>query len=63
MPDWNGDGKQDWHDEYVINEVIGNKEADKSRAPQYSTGSMGCSTGMIIAAIIIGIILDVLIHL
>ena len=22
MPDWNGDGKNDWHDDYVFNEII-----------------------------------------
>lgn len=27
MPDWDGDGKQDWHDDYVYHEVFRTKKA------------------------------------
>lgn len=57
MPDWNGDGKQDWHDDYVINEIIPNKKNNnKSTGSHHSTG-IGCALpAIIIFAVLWGIV-------
>lgn len=30
MPDWDGNGKNDWHDDYVFNEIINKKSGSSS---------------------------------
>ena len=51
MPDWNGDGKNDWHDDYVFNEII-NKPAKKPENKTKSSDSgVGCSIAAAIAVI------------
>lgn len=41
MPDWDGNGKNDWHDDYVFNEII-NKKSDSSHnsRPVSSSGRL-----------------------
>ena len=55
MPDWNGDGKLDWQDDYVINEIIPDKNDGGKSASCYG----GCSTMLanLITAIISGIMI------
>ena len=56
MPDWNGDGKRDWHDDYVINEVIPDKN-DKSTGNYPHSWNTGCTFAILIgAAILWGIV-------
>ena len=56
MPDWNNDGKQDWHDDYVINEIIPDKKNNKSTGSHQSSG-VGCTLpAIIIFAILWGIV-------
>ncbi len=56
MPDWNNDGKQDWHDDYVINEIIPDKKNNNSTGGHHSSGS-GCALpAIIIFAILWGIV-------
>ena len=42
MPDWDGNGKNDWHDDYVFNEIIKekNKSSHPSSRPASSSGRL-----------------------
>lgn len=40
MPDWNKDGKNDFHDDYVFNEILNGKKSNN----QSSSNGSGCST-------------------
>jgi hypothetical protein len=51
MFDVNGDGKHDWHDDYVIQEIIGSE--NKKTAQR---GSDGCLTMFVVGLVVWGII-------
>ena len=53
MPDWNGDGKQDWHDDYTINEIIPKKKDKKSAGNAHVPHNAGCSVAVFIGMIIL----------
>ena len=57
MPDWNGDGKQDRNDDYVINEIIPNKDSNNKSTGSHHSSSSGCALpAIIIFAILWGIV-------
>lgn len=57
MPDWNNDGKQDWHDDYAINELIPNKNSETNAQSGLHIASSGCAVAVIVViAILWGII-------
>ena len=55
MFDANGDGKRDWHDDYVISEIIGS-ENKKSVRPKTVQSGGGCVTLFVCALALWGII-------
>ena len=60
MPDWNGDGKNDWHDDYVFNEII-NKPSKKSENHTKSGSSNpGCAIAMAVAIAVIWELINVM---
>lgn len=56
MTDWDGDGKQDWHDDYVINEVIPDKESGGGGGQGSGDGCGTFLTVLIFLAIFLKII-------
>lgn len=57
MPDWNNDGKQDWHDDYAINELIPNKNSKTNAQNELHIANSGCTVVVIIVvAILLGFI-------
>lgn len=42
MPDWDGNGKNDWHDDFVFNEIINRKSdsSDNNRCSSFSFGRL-----------------------
>lgn len=42
MPDWDGNGKNDWHDDYVFNEIINKKSgsSNNNSRPVSSSGRL-----------------------
>ena len=50
MPDWNGDGKNDWHDDYEYHAFIKNDSSNQSR---YSGGKSMKSTAIIMLIIVV----------
>lgn len=52
MPDWDGNGKQDWHDDYVFHEVFNTQKQSNSNN-QHTSGSsgMGRTIAIILAVV------------
>ena len=58
MFDWNSDGKEDWHDDYVYNEVLNPKKPEKESNNQHS--SSGSNYGCIVFIIVIAVAWELL---
>ena len=58
MPDWNGDGKHDWHDDYVYNEILNTKKLDKSSVN--STNSTNNARTTIVVLIVIAVLWELI---
>ena len=52
MFDWNNDGKNNWHDDYVYHELIPNKENNHKQTPLTSNGC-GCLFPVILILLIL----------
>lgn len=53
MFDWNGDGKKDWHDDYVYNEIINTKKPEKKSNNQYGSSGSNCGCIVFVIAIVV----------
>ena len=53
MPDWNGDGKRDWHDDFVYNEILNTKKSDGSSRGSANSKSSAGTTIIIVIVIVI----------
>ena len=51
MPDWNGDGKRDWHDDYVYNEILNTKKPAASSNSGMNRISNGRTTVVVLIVI------------
>ena len=58
MPDWNGDGKRDWHDDYVYNEILNTQKSGK--ASVNSTNSTNNARTTIIVLIVIAVLWELI---
>lgn len=54
MTDWNNDGKTDWKDAYIFNEIIDKPESNNTY--RSSSGSSGGSFFAVVVCICVGII-------
>lgn len=53
MPDWNGDGKHDWHDDYVYNEILNTKKSAASSNSGRSSTSNARTTIVVLIVIVV----------
>ena len=60
MPDWNGDGKKDWHDDYVFNETINKPSKKTANQTKHIRSNSGCSIGVAIAIVVIWELINLL---
>ena len=58
MSDWNGDGKNDWHDDYVYNEILNTPKSDKSSVN--STNGTNNARTTIIVLIVIAVLWELI---
>ena len=57
MSDINGDGKQDWHDDYILNEIIPDKSGGSSGSGRKGSSSSGSGNGCFITLVVAVIVL------
>ena len=55
MTDWNNDGKTDWKDAYIFNEIINDSESNNTY--RSSSGSSGGSFFAVVVCVCVGILL------
>ena len=60
MPDWNGDGKNDWHDDYVFHEIINKPSKKSSNHSNHASSNSGCSICVVIAIVVIWELINLL---
>lgn len=60
MPDWNGDGKKDWHDDYIFNETINKPSKKTANQTKHIRSNSGCSIGVAIAIVVIWELINLL---
>lgn len=55
MPDWNKDGKNDFHDDYVFNEILNGKKSNVQSSGNGSgcTTEVGCTTIVLLFALML----------
>lgn len=53
MPDWDGDGKHDWHDDYVYNEILNTKKPAASSNSGINSASNARTTIVVLIVIVV----------
>lgn len=60
MTDWNGDGKHDFHDDYVLNEIIKKPPDETHRSRKRSSSGPGRTVIIVMAVVVIWQLINLL---